>query len=373
MRDWEISRKFTVIFVCVIVVALSVLFCIGKKKEFSEQENRFLSSFPEFTWERLAEGEYTSEIGDYVADHFPFRDFFVGVKTGFEKVIGKKEVNNVYLAEDGYLIEKYKEPENTERIIRTFRNLKEKVEANVYLMLVPTASVIYSEKLPKGAPIKSQVDTMSKIYEESGCIPIQVLDALKLMRNEEKPLFYHTDHHWTTHGAYLAYQEFCAKLGFEPVAGLEEKVVSEDFKGTIYSKVNDYTRKGDQIVIFENPIQQLTVYYTDTGETTDSLYNYEYLGKKDQYSFFLNNIHPLVEITNQAASLDRELVLIKDSYANCMVPFLVNHYKKIYVVDTRYYKESVSELINQNLANTDVLLLYNMNTMDTDLGIGGIY
>ena len=87
MREWEISRKFAVVFVCLIVFVLSVMLCIGKKKEFSEQENRSLSSFPEFTWEGLVEGEYTAEIGDYLADHFPFRDFFVGVKTGFEKVI----------------------------------------------------------------------------------------------------------------------------------------------------------------------------------------------------------------------------------------------------------------------------------------------
>ena len=64
---------------------------------------------------------------------------------------------------------------------------------------------------------------------------------------------------------------------------------------------------------------------------------------------------------------------IKDSYANCIVPFLVNHYKTIYVVDTRHYKSSISDFINENSAVTDVLLLYNMNTIDDDLGIGGIY
>ena len=149
--------------------------------------------------------------------------------------------------------------------------------------------------------------------------------------------------------------------------------MTEEFKGTIYSKVNDYGHKGDSIVIYENPSQRLAVHYTDTGEVSDSLYAEEYLEKKDKYSFFLNNIHPLTEITNETVNTRESLVLIKDSYANCMVPFLANHYKTIYVVDPRYYREAVSELIKREETVGDVLLLYNMNTIDMDLGIGGIY
>ena len=154
---------------------------------------------------------------------------------------------------------------------------------------------------------------------------------------------------------------------------LEKKVVTEEFKGTIYSKVNDYLRDGDAISIYVDPKEKLTVSYTDTKEQTDSLYAEEYLDKKDKYSYFLNNIHPLIEITNETIDTEEELVLIKDSYANCMVPFLIKHYKKIYVIDPRFYKEAASELINQNPKVKDVLLLYNMNTLDTDLGVGGIY
>ena len=127
------------------------------------------------------------------------------------------------------------------------------------------------------------------------------------------------------------------------------------------------------ITIFENPANQLTVFYTDTDQTTDSLYNFDYLEKKDKYSMFLDNIHPLIEITNETADSQRELVLIMDSYANAMVPFLVNHFKKVYVFDTRYYKQGPSSFIKDHPQVTDVLLLYNMNTIDTDLGIGGIY
>ncbi len=376
MKGLYLSKKLTAILTGGFVLSLSILLCVGKKREFSEQENRYLSSFPKFSWEALKEGDFTADLESYLSDHFPFRDFFMGVKTGVELCLGRQEINGIYIAEDGYLIEKYKQPQNTEKIIRSFRGLKEATEqAEVYLMLVPTASCIYADKLPEGAPINSQLDTISQIYEEAGCVSIPIEEALLSLRDEKEPLYYRTDHHWTSYGAYVAYLEFCKAKGFEHVRleSLEKKVVTEEFKGTIYSKVNDYLRDGDAISIYVDPKEKLTVSYTDTKEQTDSLYAEEYLDKKDKYSYFLNNIHPLIEITNETIDTEEELVLIKDSYANCMVPFLIKHYKKIYVIDPRFYKEAASELINQNPKVKDVLLLYNMNTLDTDLGVGGIY
>ena len=117
----------------------------------------------------------------------------------------------------------------------------------------------------------------------------------------------------------------------------------------------------------------ITMYYDDTKETKDTLYNPEWLQKKDKYSMFLDSIHPLLVIANDHADTPRSLLLIKDSYANCMVPFLAEHFRKIYVLDTRYYKKGPSALVGEHPEITDVLLLYNMNTLDGDTGIGGIY
>ena len=117
----------------------------------------------------------------------------------------------------------------------------------------------------------------------------------------------------------------------------------------------------------------VSFYNYSTGEITDSLYNLDYVLQKDKYSLFLNNLHTLIEITNENAESDRELVLIKDSYANSMVPFLTHHFQKIYVFDTRYYKQGPSSFIEDHPSVTDVLLLYNMNTLDSDSGIRGIY
>ena len=353
-----------------------LLFFLLPKQDFSENENRMLQKFPEFSWETLQDGSFMSELQTYLSEHFPARDFFMGLKTAYEKACGRMEINGVYVAEDGYYIERYQEPKNTKRIIDSFTKFTDKIEnAEVWLMLAPTAVTVYQEKLPAYAKNADQLAEMERIYEAVPCRRIDVYETLRAER-EHYQLYYRYDHHWTTRAAYLAYEAFCEQLGLEyvPLKDRELVTVSENFKGTIYSKVNDYTVEGDSIEIVAMPEQSLSVVYDSSeGEALDTLYAASWLEEKDQYSYFLDNIHPYVEITNENAATDREIVVIKDSYGNCLVPFLANQYRKVYVYDTRYYRRPVSQEINQNAAVTDVLILYNMNTIDTDNGVGGIF
>ncbi len=375
---WENRIKTaTALLLAGMVMLLAVLFIAMDKKEFSENENRYLAEFPSVSLEKIKSGEYMSGLESYLADHFPFRDFFMGVKTKAEMSAGKREINGIYIAKDGYLIEEYEKPENTERIgkiLGSFAKELEGQEVDVRLMLVPTAVCIYEEKLPEYAPVRDQMETAEIIYGISGIKPVDCSKDL-LAYKAKGELYYKTDHHWTTLGAYAGYTAYCREKGMDAVS-LEEmtaQTAAEDFRGTVYSKAGDYGQEGDPITIYTNPADKLTVEYMDTGETTESLYNLEYAEEKDKYSLFLDNLHSLIEITNENADSGRELVLIKDSYANSMVPFLVRHYKKIYVFDTRYYKQGVSEFIKEQPGVTDVLLLYNMNTLDSDLGIRGVY
>ena len=387
---WENRiRKATAWLLAGMVLLLAALFIAMDKKEFSENENRYLAELPSMGLEEIKSGEYMSGLESYLADHFPFRDFFMGVKTKAEICTGKKEINGIYMAEDGYLIEEYGKPENTERIGRilgSFASELEGLDVDIRLMLVPTAVYVYGEKLPEHAPGKadapagdqapagSQMETAETIYRLSGIKAVDCSGDLFAYK-EKGELYYKTDHHWTTLGAYAGYTAYCREKGLDVVSldEMEAQVVTEDFRGTVYSKAGDYGRKGDTITIYRNPADRLTVEYADTGETSDSLYNLDYVDEKDKYSLFLDNLHSLIEITNENAASDRELVLVKDSYANSMVPFLVHHYKKIYVFDTRYYKQGVSAFVKEHPTVTDVLLLYNMNTLDGDLGIRGVY
>lgn len=370
-------KKAVICLLCISVLSLSVCLLVSPKKEFSENENRYLAQFPSFTVQTLIDGDYTDSLGDWLADHFPQRDFFVGLKSGVEIASGRREINQVYIAHDDYLIESYTKPENTERITDTLVRFYDKVDPNrfeVNFMLVPTAVTIYSDKLPAYAPASHQTETASAIYDATGIPAIDCTEWL-LSGASEGQLYYRTDHHWTTLGAYYGYLAYCDAKGLTPVPleSMTAQTVTEEFAGTLYSRVNDYNHKKDTITIYTNPADELTVTYVDTGEVTDSLYNLDYVTEKDKYSLFLNNIHPLIEIENLAADSQDELMLIKDSYANSMVPFLTHHYRKIYVFDTRYYRDGPSSFLEEHNDITDILLLYNMNTLDGDTGIRGIY
>lgn len=370
-------KKAVICLLCISVLSLSVCLLVSPKKEFSENENRYLAQFPSFTVQTLIDGDYTDSLGDWLADHFPQRDFFVGLKSGVEIASGRREINQVYIAHDDYLIESYTKPENTERITDTLVRFYDKVDPNrfeVNFMLVPTAVTIYSDKLPAYAPASHQTETASAIYDATGIPAIDCTEWL-LSGASEGQLYYRTDHHWTTLGAYYGYLAYCDAKGLTPVPleSMTAQTVTEEFAGTLYSRVNDYNHKKDTITIYTNPADELTVTYVDTGEVTNSLYNLDYVTEKDKYSLFLNNIHPLIEIENLAADSQDELMLIKDSYANSMVPFLAHHYRKIYVFDTRYYRDGPSSFLEEHNDITDILLLYNMNTLDGDTGIRGIY
>ena len=184
-------------------------------------------------------------------------------------------------------------------------------------------------------------------------------------------MFYKTDHHWTTYGAYFAYENYCKALNLVPYKMDEYniKVVSDSFYGTVFSKVNDMSVKPDEIVCFEKD-RNLNIMYQ--GGMSDSLYNESYLEQKDKYSFFLNNINDKIIIENKDINNSKVLLVAKDSYANCFIPFLTDYYEKIIVLDTRYYMYGVSGLIEKENV-TDILLLFNMNTIDTDAAINGIY
>lgn len=388
--ELKVSDRCVVYVVCALIIGLLVSFFVLDKKEFSDSENRMLSRFPKVSFESIKSGAFTEGISTYVADHFPMRDVFLGIMTEAERLSGMKEINGVYLAKDGSLIEKYDVPENTGKQIEQFLKLDEDVlNCNCRLMLVPTAVEIYKSQLPDNAPEGySQQEEIQRIYNRVSS-KIQTIDVTTNLRNaadSEGPdteestdndpvrLYYRTDHHWTTYGAYEGYKAYCDSAGItaKPLDYFEKRIVSEDFKGTIYSKLNDPYFGSDEMTSFSDASWNLKVEYSDNGDITESPYNEDYLDKKDKYSYFLNNMHPLVTITNNSVA-SGAIAVVKDSYANSMIPFLISHYHTIYVFDTRYYKGGPSRFINQHPDITDVLILYNMNTIDEDAGIGGIF
>ena len=370
----KVHNRLIAFVVSLIILGLFVLFIFMPKVEFSENENRYLQSFPKFKIKDFIEGDFIEDLESYLADNFPFRDGFMSIKTLTEKVIGKEDINNVYLAEDDYLIEKYNNPQNNDKIIEVLNEFNETVNyVNMNLLLAPTSIAINKDLLPKNAPTYDELETINYIYNEINFDTIDTYEILK-EKNKDYQMYYRLDHHWTTFGAYYAYTKYAEANNITPYSlnSFDIKEVTNDFNGTLYSKSNDYTRKSDSIHTFTLKDISYEVNYVSKEVIKDTMYEDSYLTKKDKYSYFLDNNHPLIVITNKSINNKKELIVIKDSYANSMVPFLTNHYKKVHVIDPRYYKNSISDYIKENKNIKDGLILYNVMTMDSDLGILGI-
>lgn len=366
----EYSKLITLVLI-IIVFSLSMILLFGQRKKFSFNENRYLSQMPKFSLKHLFNGKYIGDFEAYLNDQFPFRDKLMSIKTGFDKFLGKDDVNEVYFSKDDYLIQKYNKPKRNDLIINKLNSFYKSLNyINMNLMIVPTSISINDNLLPSNAPTYSEKDAIDYIYNKINFDKVYLIDVLK-EHNKNYQMYYRLDHHWTTYAAYYAYVEYCKNnnIDYYSLNNFNVDKVTDSFDGTLYSKTNDYTRKSDSIFIFELPNTSYNVYYDDLKKEEKSLYEYSYLEKKDKYSIFLDNNHSLIEITNNKVKNNKALLVIKDSYANSLVPFLVNHYEKVYVIDPRFYKKRISEFIKSHKEIKDLLFVYNINNIDSDTGI----
>ena len=350
----DLANKILFITISIITICFSIMFIINKKDKYSEIENRYLSDFN------------INNVEEYVRDYFPFRIELISLKNNIELLTGKTLINDVYVAKDNYLIQLFKDNDKKDAIIRTINNFNNKVH-NVDVMFVPDSILINEDKLDYHLDILEDKE-INYLYSILNTNNINVIDILKEENKKSINLYYKSDHHWTTHGAFIAYQKYF-KDKYKIPYSLDDfniRKVSDDFNGTSSSLALGLSTK-DDIYIFDRP-NSLIVNYVYENKITNSLYNYDYLNKKDKYSMFLDNNHALIEIKNTLIDNDSSILVIKNSYANAFIPFLVNHYSNIYVIDLRYYPLSVSDYIKEKNID-DILILYNLKNMYDDMSI----
>lgn len=361
-KDFSMLFVSTVISLSIIIILIALI--ILPKEKFSYNENKYLRQFPVFRLNNLIDGKYMSDIDDYVSDNFPYRDLFLNIKNKFLKFSGMYYQNGVYYGKDGALYEEYDEPKNSDLIISKINNFSKAVDANMNFILAPSSVEIYSDNISKYNVNVSQIEVIDYFKQNLDIDLINVYD--KLSEHKDEYIYFKTDHHWTSRGAYYAYQEYCKTNDISPFY-YNFETISNDFYGTLYSKVIDNNLDKDYIekIIYAGNYE---IFYFDDNVRDNKLYNDDYLNKKDKYSYFLNNNHSLIEISNNSLSNKSNILIVKDSYANNFVPLIVNNYAKTYVIDLRYYNGSVSEFVYKNNIE-NILLLYNINTIDDDIGI----
>ncbi|WP_066496768.1 DHHW family protein [Abyssisolibacter fermentans] len=363
------SNKIIVIMFIIFLVSINIFNLLTPDKIFSETENRMLAKAPKFSMKNLLSGKFTDKFEEYVTDQFTFRDFWVSVKSDIEILTLKTENNGIYFGKDGYLLEDYKKPD--EQLIENVKSINNFYNKNpnilTHFLLVPNSVKIYEEKLPLFASPFNQIDTINKV-KASLDQNINFIDVYeKLNSKKDEYIYFKTDHHWTTRGAYYAYQVFAKQSGFEAynIDDFNIETVSSNFYGTFYSRSNNRHVNHDLIEIFRPKFDiDYKVNYLDNNKSSDSLYEYSYLDKKDKYSLFLDGNHALLSIKTNVNN-GKKLIIFKDSYSHCFIPFLANHYEEIHVIDLRYYKLNIYDYIEEHQI-TEALFLYNVNTFSDD-------
>lgn len=355
-----------------IIVILAVATLLMPKSDFSELENRFLAEKPALSLRSWFSEDYSRNLGKYLQEHFALRPRWISLRTSLERLAGHDEVNGVYFA-DGRFFEA-SEPIDYSRIDRSveaINSFAEKLDGRLSVMIVPTSAQIYVDRLPDYSPEQGQRRMINYVYSALS-EDVRTIDVYDLLyRSREDYIYYRTDHHWTTGGAYIAYGEFVRRIGYSPVSldKINIEHASHDFLGSYYSKVISDEAEPDTVDIYTSGGAEVTsVRVTDAdGNTVEhkSVYFREYLENKDKYLTFLGENSPLVEIESDAGG--GSLLIIKDSYANCFAPFLTKHFSKVALVDLRYMM-NLSDYVNVSEYDS-VLILYNASTFALDANI----
>lgn len=374
------SKIMIVVASCLMIGVVSAGTFLTKDREFSENENRYLAETPEFSWEKVLEGEFQEDLESYLNDQILGRDFWITAKTSIQKLVGDSDIGGAYVGKDGYDFEKITPESVDEELFKKNTDAVRKYldycksagvdEKQISFLLVPTSGLVMEDKLPANARLFSQREYLKEAEEIIGkSYFIDVTEELTEAAREEQ-VYYRTDHHWTSLGALLAYEKWCNSTGvsFAGREAYEKKIVTDSFRGSLYSKILDYDSAYDSIWIYSKEEQSPDYEIIMDGEETESFYIESKLEEKDKYTYFFGGNYGETIIHNNSNRNGRKLLVIKDSFANCFVPLAAEDFEEIYMIDLRYYKGDMAAYVKEQQV-TDVLVLYNISNFVTDKNI----
>lgn len=386
--------KLMIALFSIVILAVPIVTLALPKQERSENENRTLQELPTLVdrnklnkaenfgdviksvkWSYITEREqdsYMDDIETYLSDHLAGRELWVVASNRMERLAGKQEINGVYTADDR-MIQVFREydEETVNRSLDALNGFAAKFpDVPMYFMLAPTSQEIYSSTMPSYGGYLSEKAFIEGCYGKTeNLTPIDCLSYLSGHRDEY--IYYRTDHHWTSLGAYYAYAAAARQLGYSAY-GLNSfniETASSSFRGTLFSRTLDSGVTPDSIDYYHlasnEPTVKMTVFDGREQTEYDSLYVRDYLEVKDKYSSFTGSNAPLITIETDVDN-GKSLLLIKDSYAHSLVPFLSKHYSKITMVDMRYINVGLDYFsINVN-DYSQVLLSFNVISFAED-------
>lgn len=377
-RQRKVQEKLVGIIFILTLFLFLIINVIVPDREKSVQENRMLATKPKFRLSSLISGDYDEKFEAYMDDQFVGRDMWRKLKVTVDRIGGSRLENGVYIGTNGQLLEQIEVADENHlaaniKAIKSFSESQSKIP--VRMMLVPDAANVLNHSLPSLAKPEDQTQMFSMVRKDLGDSVEWIDVSTELNKHKTEKIYYKTDHHWTTLGAFYAFQAAAPSLGIE--GDLSGKyvsyAVSDSFNGMLASKSGVNLGEKEQIDIYV-PTEEdtdLIVDYVDEGKRSTSLYDSSKLKEKDQYTVFLGGNSSLLDIRTVSTSTKR-LLLVKDSFANSFIPFLTPYYREIVVVDPRYYSGMINDLMD-SYRISEVLFLYSGNTFFKDNNISGVF
>lgn len=356
---------------CGFLTLMLVLFLLLPKTDFSQREKRALAESPDTSAQAILSGEFGVQAETYIADHIPGRDFFVGVAGYYDLLSGRQVTKDILLCAGDRLVEKPNQPNGAvaQRNMGVINRFAQSIGKPVDLMIVPSAGFAVEDTIYGLHDDYTDDAIIQDIYALAG-EGVRTVDLVKpfLAAQDPAALYYRTDHHWTSLGAYTAYKAYMDAQGRSYPAQSEYTVESHGgFYGTTHSRAGLWLVKPECVELWDSGKDFTVTAYqnaADTvGKTHDSLFYLDRLQELDKYTVYLNGNQPLVRIHNPQG--EGKLLVIRDSYANCLGAFLADSYEEVVLVDLRYYKSPVSELM-ANEGFDDVLVCYSLYNFLSD-------
>ena len=360
MKQHNFNLFLTVLF-CLFIGGIFLGNMLLPDKTFSPVENRNLAQAPNISWENITSGKFMEDTEDYVNDQIIGRDFWVALKAWSERLSGKQENNGVYFAKEDTLISRVDTPkqELLDENIGYVNALVDNVDVPVYFGIIPSAAEIWADRLPAGAPTADERAIIDRLYNAVQTHTVDLSSVLAAHHGEE--LYYRTDHHWTSLGAYYGYAALMDAMGLEaaPLDESRKVTVSEDFYGTLYSSSGVRWLPPDHIDRYISDEGVTVTAYPDGTPQPGSLYVDSFLSEKDKYSSFLGGNKPLCVIETEHTGAPKVLV-IRDSYTDSLAPFLTQNFSEIHLFDPRMNLTSVKDYVEQNEIDS-VVVLYSIS------------
>ncbi len=342
----KIAEHLVFIIFWSLLLSFFVLFWILPDSAFSQTENRALADFPALRAEKLFDGRYVAELDTYVCDQFPVRDLWIRIKALSEMTLGKGENNGILQGEGGQLARRLYSMRHTDGSTVTDSDLysmehitsaAESLATAVKHAKVPTRILLpprpievsadaFSYPTERGEALDA---ALSRLLTPTGAY-IDLTQAFRQRQADGEAVYYRTDHHWTTQGAYDAYvaimQSFDMEDALLPADAFDRQTVAEDFCGTLWSASGMQWIPGEPIEIWYRGNESDFSVIADGIPLSEGLYSLKYLTEKDKYSVFLDGTHDIVTVTKKGDDTRPRLLILKDSFANSAVPFLAQHF-----------------------------------------------